>query len=68
MTRPTDYLWITIKRLLKYINDNLQHGLLMTLSNNIDLVAFSDANKKRYTDEKKSISALCVFFGDNLVS
>lgn len=54
MTRPTDYLWITIKRLLKYINDNLQHGLLMILSNTIDLVAFSDANKKRYTDEKKA--------------
>lgn len=37
-------------------------------SNNLDLVAYTDANLVRDPDDRRSINDYCVFLGDNVVA
>lgn len=60
-----------MKRILRYLNGTLHHGLLLQpapLNTPIKLIAFSDADWGSDPDDRKSTSGSLVYLGPNLVS
>ncbi|XP_028078666.1 uncharacterized protein LOC114280487 [Camellia sinensis] len=67
MHAPTNGDFAAIKRLLRFVQGTLSHGLTYTPST-FDLHVFSDSNWAGDTLDRKSTSGYCVFLGANLIS
>jgi hypothetical protein len=67
MHRPLKPHWQAVKRILRYLQYTLSHGLLLHRSSSNVLQAYSDADWDGCQDDRHSISAYCVFLGSNLV-
>ncbi|XP_028063232.1 uncharacterized protein LOC114266531 [Camellia sinensis] len=67
MHAPTVGHFAAVKRILRFVQGTLPHGLHYTPST-FDLHGFSDANWAGDIHDRKSISGYCVFLGNNLVS
>lgn len=57
-----------LKRILRYLQGTLHHGLQLLPSSDLSLVAYSDFDWGGCPDSKRSTSGYCVFLGQNLVS
>ncbi|KAI3680090.1 hypothetical protein L2E82_50682 [Cichorium intybus] len=57
-----------LKRIIRYIQGTLTHGLHLYASPVSSLVAYTDADWGGCPDTRRSTSGYCVFLGDNLVS
>jgi hypothetical protein len=68
MHRPLKPHWQAVKRILRYLQYTLSHGLLLHRSSSNVLQAYSDADWAGCPDDRHSTSAYCVFLGSNLVS
>lgn len=68
MHSPLDTHWKAVKRILRYLQGTLQHGLVLEKSNSLALTGFCDANMGNNVDDRKSTSGSCVFLGLNMVS
>jgi hypothetical protein len=68
MHRPLKPHWQAIKRILRYLQHTVSHGLLLHRSSSNDLQAYSDADWAGCPDDRHSTGAYCVFLGSNLVS
>ncbi|CAL2254293.1 unnamed protein product [Prunus armeniaca] len=67
MHQPTTVRWLTVKRILRYLNGTLTHGLLYSPST-LHLSAYSDAYYVRDLDERRSTGSHCLYLGTNLIS
>lgn len=57
------------KRILRYVQGTLTHGLQMVRSSSLNkLVAYSDADWGGCPDTRRSTSGFCLYLGDNLIS
>lgn len=68
LQQPTDVHWIDLKRVLRYLNGTLEHGLHVPKFESRDIISFSDVDCVCNLDDRRSIAAHCVFIGDFLIS
>jgi histone deacetylase 1/2 len=71
MARPLDTHWKAVKRILRYLNGTLHHGLRISPSLNgppFSLRAYSDSDWAIDQDDRRSTSGSCIYFGPNLIS
>ncbi|CAL9007689.1 unnamed protein product [Prunus brigantina] len=67
MHQPTTAHWLAVKRILRYLNGTLTHGLFYSPST-LFLSAFSDADYAGNPDDRRSTGGYCVYLGTNLIS
>lgn len=68
MASSTDYHWMAIKRLLRYLSGISTYILLMTKCYSLELIAYSYVDWEGSSDDQKSTNTFCIFHGDNFVS
>ncbi|KAI3682106.1 hypothetical protein L2E82_50138 [Cichorium intybus] len=57
-----------MKRIIRYLQGTIDHGLHISTSSNFSLTAYSDADWGGCPDTRRSTSGYCVFMGNNLIS
>ncbi|XP_028103199.1 uncharacterized protein LOC114302382 [Camellia sinensis] len=67
MHAPTNAHFALLKRILRFVQSSLSHGLTFRPSS-FELQAFSDSNWASDTVDRKSTSRYCVFLGSNIIS
>ncbi|PKU59087.1 Retrovirus-related Pol polyprotein from transposon TNT 1-94 [Dendrobium catenatum] len=67
MQNPTEQNYKDLKRILRYINGTLSHGLPIS-PGSLELHSYSDADWASDSSDRKSISGFCTFLGPNLIS
>ena len=55
-------------RVLRYLNETADYGLKFSTGREMIITGFTDADWACDIDDKKSIGAYCIYFGNNLVS
>ncbi|KAM0000492.1 putative RNA-directed DNA polymerase [Helianthus debilis subsp. tardiflorus] len=79
MHSPTENHWSAVKRILRYLQGSLNHGLLFRRSSGSTLHAYTDANYRSLTaysdadwagcpDDRRSTGGFAIYLGSNLVS
>ncbi|GAA0174522.1 transmembrane signal receptor [Lithospermum erythrorhizon] len=68
MHAPMSDHMLSLKRVLRYIQDTLDYGLHLYKSSSCALISYTDADWAGCQDTRKSTSGYCVFLGDNLIS
>jgi histone deacetylase 1/2 len=71
LSSPLEEHWKAVKRILRYLQGTLHHGLLIkpaSTSEPMSLVGFCDADWASDPDDRRSTSGACIYFGQNLVS
>lgn len=64
---PTNH-WVVVVHLLKYLNGTMHTCIFFHVSNTLAILAYCDADWGTCRDTRKSITSLCVFLGDSLIS
>lgn len=65
---PTVVHWIAAKRLLKYLHDTQDLGILMHKTDNLVLNGYWDVDWATCFRDRRSTSGLCVFLENLLIS
>jgi len=65
---PKESHLTTVKRIIRYINDTIIHGIWYSRETNLVLAGYSDADWAGNADERKSTSGGCFNVGTNLVA
>jgi len=60
--------WVTVKRILRYLQGTTSHGLHITRSSFFALHGFTDADWIGSVEDRKSTGGYLVFFGQTLIS
>ena len=68
MVNPLQPHWTTCKRVLIYLKETIDYGLVFKKSDCLDLIAYSDADWGSDPNDRRSTRAYCIYLGDNLVS
>jgi hypothetical protein len=68
MHDPREPHLTAVKRILRYLQGTLDHGLLLRRASTSDLVVYTDADWVDCPDTRRSTSGYAVFLGDNLIS
>ncbi|XP_019105451.2 uncharacterized mitochondrial protein AtMg00810-like [Beta vulgaris subsp. vulgaris] len=68
MYDPREEHMHALKRIVRYIQGTLDHGLHLYPSSTSSLISYTDADWGGCPDTRRSTSGYCVFLGDNLVS
>ncbi|KAL2506906.1 cysteine-rich RLK (RECEPTOR-like protein kinase) 8 [Abeliophyllum distichum] len=68
LQNPTDAHWNLLKRLFRYIKGTLDMGLIIHETQDMNIVAYGDADWASCPDDRKSTVGYCVYLGDNLIS
>jgi Reverse transcriptase (RNA-dependent DNA polymerase) len=68
MHAPTTTHWSAVKRILRFLQGTLHHGILIQPATELQIHAYSDADWAGSVDDRKSTSGFCIFLGPNLVS
>lgn len=65
---PTTNHWGAVKRILRYLNGTLSHGITLQPVSSFSLNAYSDADWAGSLDDRRSTSGFCVYLGPNIIS
>lgn len=68
MHDPREEHMHALKRIVRYIQGTLDHGLHLYPSATSTLISYTDADWGGCPDTRRSTSGYCVFLGDNLIS
>ncbi|WVZ58807.1 hypothetical protein U9M48_009036 [Paspalum notatum var. saurae] len=68
MLDPREPHLTALKRLLRYLSDTVDYGLLLHRSTSTELVVYTDADWAGCPDTRRSTSGYAAFLGSNLVS
>jgi hypothetical protein len=68
MHNPSELHWAAVKRILRYLNGTLDHGLSICASKDNTLYGFSDSDWAGCPDDRKSTTDYLIFLGPNLIS
>lgn len=71
MISPMDSHWTTIKRILRYLSGNIDHGFLISPtvpSYKHPIYAYSDSDWTSDPDDRRSTYGSCIFLSPKLVS
>ncbi|XP_022869150.1 uncharacterized protein LOC111388626 [Olea europaea var. sylvestris] len=58
----------TVRRIIRYVNGTVAHGILYSKESNLELAGYSDTDWAENVDDRKSTSGGCFYVGSNLVS
>jgi hypothetical protein len=67
MHAPSSIHWIAAKRVLRYLQGTLDHGLYYTKSN-LQVNAFCDSDWASCPDDRRSTTGFAIFLGDCLIA
>ncbi len=65
---PRTSHWSVVKRILRYVQGTISHGLRMQKSMTCALSAYSDADWARSLDDRRSTRGYALFYGHNLIA
>ncbi|XP_021717923.1 uncharacterized protein LOC110685704 [Chenopodium quinoa] len=68
MHDPREAHYDALKRILRYIQGTIGHGLHLYPSPPMNLITYTDADWGGCPDTRRSTSGYCCFLGDNLIS
>ncbi|KAA3465088.1 Retrovirus-related Pol polyprotein from transposon TNT 1-94 [Gossypium australe] len=68
MHTPLDSHFKAIKRILRYLQATIDHGVHFTAASHLSIVGYSDASWGNDPDDRQSTSGFCIFLGGNPVS
>lgn len=68
MHKPTTLHLQHLKRILRYLKNTINHGILLQPTSTHNLTAYSDADWGENTDDRTSTSAYIIFLGSNPIS
>ncbi|XP_021775243.1 uncharacterized protein LOC110739098 [Chenopodium quinoa] len=68
MHDPRESHYDALKRILRYVQDTINHGLHLYPSTSHRLITYTDGDWGGCPDTRRSTSGYCCFLGDNLVS
>jgi Reverse transcriptase (RNA-dependent DNA polymerase)/gag-polypeptide of LTR copia-type/GAG-pre-integrase domain len=68
MHSPSLTHWTAVKRILRYLNGSITHGIQLTKTDSFQLHAYSDADWAGCVDDRHSTSGFAIFLGPNLLS
>ncbi|CAJ2670693.1 unnamed protein product [Trifolium pratense] len=68
MHKPTTLHLQHLKRLLRYLKNTINFGIMMQKSSTTNLLAYTDADWGGNADDRTSTTAYIIFFGGNPVS
>ena len=68
VTAPTLQHVMACKRVLRYLKETADHGLKFSAGGEMKITGFTDADWACDVDDRKSIGAYCIYFGNNLIS
>jgi histone deacetylase 1/2 len=65
---PTMVHWTAAKRILRYLRGTISLGLQLNKSSSTIMSVFSDADRVRLLDDRRSTGGFVVYVGSNIVS
>jgi hypothetical protein len=65
---PKESHLTAVKRIIKYVNANINYGICFSRETNLVLTGYSDADWAGNADDRKSTSGGCFYVGTNLVA
>jgi hypothetical protein len=65
---PKESHLTTVKRIIRYVNDTLLHGIWYSRETNLVVAGYSDVDWAGMADDRKSTSRACFYVGTNLVA
>ncbi|XP_021729398.1 uncharacterized protein LOC110696420 [Chenopodium quinoa] len=68
MHDPRESHYDALKRIMRYVQGTIDHGLHLYPSASHRLITYTDADRGGCPDTRRSTSGYCCFLGDNLVS
>lgn len=71
LSAPLEDHWKAVKRILRYLQGTIHHGLLIkpaSLNEPLALTSFCDADWASDPDDRRSTSGACIYLGPNLVN
>jgi hypothetical protein len=68
MNQPHESHWQAAKRILRYVSGTRFFGLFYNATNDINVIAYTDADWAGSLDDRRSTSGYAFLFGGNLVS
>jgi len=68
MHAPTDFHWVAVKRILRYLKGTASYGFHITRGTSFALHGFTDADWAGSIDDRKSTGGYLVFFGQTPIS
>ena len=68
MQSSTNFHFQLVKRILRYVQGTIEHGIRLLSSNTLDLYGFSDADWAGCPITRRSTTGFCVFIGGNCIS
>nr|KYP45253.1 hypothetical protein KK1_033206 [Cajanus cajan] len=68
MHKPLESHWKAIKRVLRYLNSTIEHGLDFYPSSNLDINGYYDSDWASNFSDMTSTSGFCLYLGRNLIS
>ncbi|KAJ4779344.1 polyprotein [Rhynchospora pubera] len=68
MAEPTEEHWKLVKRILRYIQGSLDHGITLKSAPHLSLHGYCDADWAGCPDDRRSTTGYAIFLGPNLIS
>lgn len=68
VSAPTTQNIMAYKRVLRYLKGTQDYGLKFVQDVDLKLIGFTDADWACDLDDRKSISAYCIYLGNNMIS
>jgi hypothetical protein len=67
-SNPKESHFIAVKRIIKYVNSTLNHGIFYSQNTNLNIVGYSDADWAGNADDRKITSGECFYIGTNMIA
>lgn len=68
MHSPQQHHWVSVKRILCYLQHTKDHGLLLTKSSSDRLQLFTDADWAGSSEDRRSTAGYALYYGPTLIS
>ncbi|GMI65421.1 cysteine-rich RLK (RECEPTOR-like protein kinase) 8 [Hibiscus trionum] len=68
INHPHDTHWRAVKRILRYLNRTVDHGIVFSSSSPLNLVCYVDADWASSVEDRRSTSCYCIYLRNNTIA